>query len=543
MLIQMIENSHRNKILVLTPTNKAADVLVNKIVKSYGENSDYEKWLIRYGITNEESIEESAIFHGKEIDIDFYNKCVVVTTMARLPYDYFIDRNGNFRYLRDINWDCIVVDEASMIPLVYMTYMLYKMTPKNFIVAGDPFQIEPTTAVTEWKSENIYEMVNLKEFSEEAETVPHRYDIKLLTTQYRSVESVGEIFSQFADGGLLKHHRGNSEAKKLNIEKYLDYSNLNIIKFPVSTYESIYRPKKLLLSNYHIHSALFAYEFAVYIAKALERANSEENRYSIGIISPYGAQAGLISKLLPAADIPANVDISSGTIHGFQGDECDIVIVVLNPPPYISQNKEMFLNRKNIINVAISRARDYLFVLMPDDKTKNVTSLSLVNRLNRLIDKDLHTLYSTGELEKMMFDDETYLENNAFATGHQAVNVYDEPEKRYEIRSEEKAIDVQIHGDVEYATFVRLDDEVKHSDVKNGGTDVIMTYLKGKSVKHSSFGTGVITDCDDKNVTVSFSGEKKFFQFPGCFEKFLVIEDELLRDKMRYYIKKQKVDD
>ncbi len=59
------------------------------------------------------------------------------------------------------------------------------------------------------------------------------------------------------------------------------------------------------------------------------------------------------------------VEILVGTIHSFQGDECDIIIVVLNQPPIISTDPRMFLNKQNILNVAISRARDYLFIVMP----------------------------------------------------------------------------------------------------------------------------------------------------------------------------------
>ena len=44
-----------------------------------------------------------------------------------------------------------------------------------------------------------------------------------------------------------------------------------------------------------------------------------------------------------------------------------------------------------------------------------------------------------------MLGSSTYLEDNTFSTGHQSVNVYGLPEKRYEIRSEDTAVDVQIH--------------------------------------------------------------------------------------------------
>jgi flagellar biosynthesis GTPase FlhF len=458
-LIPLVKKEKKVKIIVLTPTNKAADVLVSRIMQVMGDDKSYEDWLIRYGITGNEEIEKSKVFHGKEFEIEDYKKCVIVTTMARFPYDYFIDSTGKFNNLHGINWDYIVVDEASMIPLIQMVYVLYLKTPKKFIIAGDPFQIEPTTAVAEWKSENIYKLVHLEEFSDKADTIPHKYEIKLLTRQYRSIESIGEVFSQLTYGGVLEHARKNEDARPLNIERYLDYEHLNIMKFPVSQFESIYRAKRLKLSSYQVYSALFAYEFTEYLAESLVRANGTEDIFRIGVIAPYGAQAGLIDKLVMSADIPKNIEVNCGTIHGFQGDECDIVIALFNPPPHISTNREMFLNRQNIINVAISRAKDYLFVLVPDDDTENVDNLWLINKLKRIIEKDLHSEQNAKDIEELLFDNRDYLEDNVFSTGHQLVNVYGLPEKRYEIRSEDNALDVQVYGTVYYAPFVRADEE------------------------------------------------------------------------------------
>ncbi len=54
--------------------------------------------------------------------------------------------------------------------------------------------------------------------------------------------------------------------------------------------------------------------------------------------------------------------------------------------------------------------------------------------------------YASHAIEKIIWDKENYLEENTFSTGHQMVNVYRKPERYYEIRSDESAIDVQIHG-------------------------------------------------------------------------------------------------
>ena len=52
----------------------------------------------------------------------------------------------------------------------------------------------------------------------------------------------------------------------------------------------------------------------------------------------------------------------------------------------------------------------------------------------------------TSDIEKIMWSSETYIEDNSFSTSHQMVNVYGEPERRYEIRSEDEAVDVQIYN-------------------------------------------------------------------------------------------------
>ena len=432
------------KILVLTPTNKAADVLVRCLMESMGDHS-YTDWLVRFGATNDSVIEQSGVFRDKTFDIRTFSKNVTVTTIARFPYDYFLPDENTRLHLSQLKWDYIIIDEASMIPLVNIVLPLYKKTPEKFIIAGDPLQIEPIVTVNTWKNENIYTMVGLKSFTNPT-TVPHPYLVKLLTTQYRSIPVIGEVFSQFAYGGVLKHSRTSESQCPLPISDFIDVKTLNIIKFPVSKYESIYRPKRLKSkSNYQLYSALFAFEFVKYLSSIIELVKGD-GLLRIGLIAPYRAQSDLIDKLMTATTFPKNIDVQVGTIHGFQGDECDIIIALFNPPPSISASKEMFLNKLNIINVSISRARDYLFVIMPDDDTENVDNLTLIKKVEKLCkEQSCWIEQQSPSIEELIFGSKSYLEDNSFSTSHQLVNVYGKPEKRYEIRSEDNAVDVQIH--------------------------------------------------------------------------------------------------
>ena len=102
-----------------------------------------------------------------------------------------------------------------------------------------------------------------------------------------------------------------------------------------------------------MYSALFTFEYVCYLAKAIAE-NNPGSLFKIGVIAPYRAQADMIDKLMAYEKLPKEIDVQVGTIHGFQGDECDIIFAVFNPPPMISSSNDIFLNKKNIITVYIS---------------------------------------------------------------------------------------------------------------------------------------------------------------------------------------------
>jgi len=273
-----------------------------------------------------------------------------------------------------------------MISLANIILPLYQQQPDRFIIAGDPFQIEPIVAVDEWKDENIFKMVGLTRPGSFAKpkTEPHDYSITNLDVQYRSTPAIGEVFSRFTYDGILKHHRRAGDARPLHVEG-LDVKPLNLIKFPVSKFESVYRAKRLESGTpYQTYSALFAFEFVRWLSAQIKA--DAVDPFRIGVIAPYRAQASMLNKLMDSWESkPGTVSLQVGTIHGFQGDECDIIVAVLNPPPTISNDPRMFLNKQNILNVAISRARDYLFMIMPDDETVGIENLRRVGEIEKLI--------------------------------------------------------------------------------------------------------------------------------------------------------------
>lgn len=444
-IIPFMKKEEDLKVLVLTPTNKSADVLTKRIIEKMGDDETYYHWLLRFGNTSDGELENRSIVVDKNFDIRTKSKNTTITTIARFAYDYFQPDVQNERlHLKFLQWDYIIIDEASMVTLASIAYVLYQKPEAFFIIAGDPFQIQPITQIEQWKDMNIYNMVQLDKFIDPV-TIPHQYEIKNLQKQYRAIPTIGKVFSHFTYNGILEHHRTEAEQKPLNI-RGLDFKDLNIIKFPVSNYESIFKPNTLNKSNYQVYSALFTVEFVQRLSKQIE--HNHKDKFRIGVICPYKAQATLIERILAQQHVASDkTEVLIGTIHGFQGDECDIIISIFNPPFSISKYSGMFLNKQNILNVSISRARDYLFVLMPDDNTQGVENLYKIKKIERLIHKhagDRVSVYDVEVIEEIMFGSKTFVYDNSFATSHQSVNVYSKPEKKYEVRCEEIAIDVQI---------------------------------------------------------------------------------------------------
>jgi hypothetical protein len=401
-----------NKILVLTPTNKAADLLVKKTIEF--ANKKVSKKLIRVGVSL-----DSEIKAVKANKYDSSKSSILVTTIAKFLYDRSLD----------YHWDIVIFDEASMIMLAQIIYVLYK--PSKFIIAGDPFQIPPVVLAKEWQNDNIYSFLNCKKFKSNKTS---------LMRQYRSLPAIGSLFSQFSYDGLISHHRQVSSQKPLKFNG-VNLSQISVIKFPIKKKHQLYKPHSLNKnSTYHIYSALLCLELTLYIVAECKKQKAE---WKIGIICPYLAQANLIEKMINAQyEINDNITILIGTIHKFQGDEFDIILSVLNPPKTISKN--ILLNKQHLLNVAISRAKDYLILLIPD-----IDGIEQIKRLETIVEnpqiKANSQQLKAAEIEQILFQQANYIEENTEILRHQSINIYTNSTKKYIVSLDEKVVDVLMN--------------------------------------------------------------------------------------------------
>lgn len=419
-------NDNPLDILVLTPTNKAADVIASRL-DACEECSQYT---YRFGITESlEYLETNSVFTRDDDFINNEGHHVVVTTAARYPYDYLMPTE---EIICDHHWDYVIVDEASMMDIVTMAFILYKSQDCQFIISGDPKQIQPVKQ-NEIQPENIYQMVGLNSFA----AAQNNPKVECLKTQYRSIPSIGDLVSQYSYNGLVQPNRTQNSQRPLNLGFRI--SSINFVGFKTELFDNLYGLDAIDESAFHLYSAIFAYEYASYIANRIKSQRPNEP-YSIGIVCPYKKQADSIKQMIELRNISNDFcKVHSGTVHSFQGDECDIMIVVLNPP--VNVGPHAHVNNQNIINVAMSRAKDYVFFLVPDNRTPGFPTREVLGKMSG---NEKNVLFC-HKLEEVMFGQEDYILQHTNVTCHMPVNVYYESTSLYEVRKDDLAVDIQIN--------------------------------------------------------------------------------------------------
>lgn len=440
----IVTDNPKAKILVLTPTNKAADVVCKKLCDI---NLDIST--VRLSRPTDPKLEEFEIYRNTINDKDMESIHVVASTIHRLPY-FDIENEG---LLFQYQWDYVIFDESSMIGLHYITFALMALLKSNanthFIIAGDPKQIPPVIEINDnelenfdFQDENIYKMMRLESFKSDEQEIREIDTIKNLDTQYRSVPQIGKLFSELSYSGLLKHDRAvnRKESKPLpeKIKKLIS-SNVTFIDIPLNKDDSIFKVSKLFYSSYQIYCTILVAEIIKYFDTAVSDGN-----WTIGLIAPYKAQAILLNKLVTSYGISEKVKVYSDTVHGFQGDECDIVFFVCNPNNYsYTGHEKSLLSKEYIYNVAISRAKDYLVILHPYSEIPNNEFIHQIG-VSHQNNFGNAKIINSKEIEKVLFNEENHIKDNTYFSGHDPVNVFGLSKMKYFIKSNDTAIDIQL---------------------------------------------------------------------------------------------------
>lgn len=330
----------QTKILILTPTNKAADVVIERIIELMANETKlievattyysddivsklvhycrklvtenlYRQIIVRYGNSNSVELQQHEVLKTKYTLKEIHPTLVLATTVHRLAFDQLA---GNQLKDTEIGWTNIIIDEASMVSLPHAVFTLLQFAGipevenkaglhSKITISGDPYQIQPVgqtpnyidqgEGIKGWATENIYTLVGLSSFAL-SHTPIGNFTVRKLLTQYRCLPTIGELFSKYKYDGRIRHFKQKDIREIELADSKLE--TVNLVYFPVfdedsEAQENIFRIQLYgEYSAYHIYSIVLACE----LASAIKLQNPDK---SVCVITPYGTQARIAKEV------------------------------------------------------------------------------------------------------------------------------------------------------------------------------------------------------------------------------------------------------
>jgi len=268
--------------------------------------------------------------------------CFPIVTTTLHSFD-----KSKFHMIEGI-FDTIMFDESGQALLHTAVAPLFRA--RRAIIVGDVFQLEPIRGVEE-------RLVESYEFEAEIESA---IDIERNSVQNGADRGsdVYEMLNNQRVGIILDEHRRCEKAIVEFSNKYVYENRLKIIK---GDERKAFLERNLCFIDVRgtknkNNENLSEVSICKNIVNLYIKQYGEEYRNKIGIITPFKNQAKLLSTHIPRVDI--------GTVHSFQGQEKEIIILSTAVDDTQRNNGVSFVGRKpNFLNVAFTRAKTQLIVV------------------------------------------------------------------------------------------------------------------------------------------------------------------------------------
>lgn len=251
--------------------------------------------------------------------------------------------------LREAELDNLIVDEGSMMNIPMLLALTQKVK-KRIIICGDFMQLGPISLAQnqeakKWLHTDLFKLIGFG-----PDQSPERKSLVMLNTQRRMVMNIAEIVNKsFYNGQLIT-------ASNVQHYKYKDLVSQGHVEFiEMGTSNPEYKSEfSRSRSRYNKFNRLRVLELLSEIMTQHPGAN-------IGIITPYAQQVVDYKIDLEAQQWDS---VLVGTIHSFQGSECDIIIWDMVDTINDSIGK-LYKSEtgERLVNVAISRTISKLIVV------------------------------------------------------------------------------------------------------------------------------------------------------------------------------------
>ena len=349
--------------------------------------------------------------------------------------------------MKDIVYDYVIVDESSQVDLV--TGVLAMSGAKNLIVVGDLKQLP--NVVTDKDKKRIKPLSDSADIADE-----YRYENNSL------LSAVCRVFPNVPRVLLREHYRCHPKIINFCNKKF--YNNELIIMTEDKGEKDVLKAYITSKGN-HARGMYNQRQIDEIKQTIIPELSQNKAHTDIGIIAPYNAQVSHISE-----DLKDEIDIS--TVHKFQGREKEDIIIST-----VDNEITEFTDNPNMLNVAVSRAKNRLRIIVSDNERNENTNIGdLIRYIN----------YNNFEVKKSdicsVFDmlySNMQAEREAYLSKHKKISEFDSENLMnalmIEILSEETftGLDFVVHQPLYtlIKDFSALNDEEK-SYVQNPGTHI-----------------------------------------------------------------------
>ncbi len=304
-------------------------------------------------------------------------------------------------------YDLVVIDEAARSPASELAIAM--QVGRKVLLVGDHKQLPPLFDEEHIKAaKRILPNVSTDELKrsdfERAFVSTYGKTVgRFLKVQYRMIPAVGNLVSEcfyIEEGGL---ETGRGETKKAYLELFDDICTpvtwIDTSKTKKNSFDS--RPTT---KNANQNSYINKYEAEIILEllnklashKNAEDILIEDNDPKIGIICMYGEQVRYLIREINgvawARTLLERGIIKVDTVDSYQGKENDIIIVSLVRSN--SSGSQGYVASENRANVAISRAKEALFIIGNSEMWQNRNEGSAFGRVYKYISEHTSKEYS-----------------------------------------------------------------------------------------------------------------------------------------------------
>ena len=283
-------------------------------------------------------------------------------------------------------FDYLIIDEASQNDLWSIIPLMFRC--KNIIIIWDPNQLQNITQMSEEKARRVFEKrlkgvdINPANFELDFKQIYNFWNSRDYTlSAFTSINHIYNWWLNQETSVLHEHYRCHTDIINFS-NAIIPWYNLypkSYISNPIIN-PKVTPPWIFWLRNIQARDTIKTNQNEEEATQIIEYLKNILSLYwkevSIGIISPYRNQVNLLNTYIRNAWLGELENVTINTVHKFQWDEKDIILY----SPVFPKSK--LWNDRNLLNVAVSRAKSCFYVFgdktaiekATDDKWKNLLS-------------------------------------------------------------------------------------------------------------------------------------------------------------------------